>query len=248
MEKTQTAREKIRNFLTRLNIYKAPLISALFLGVAIIWLIASGKLILSGTVSLADLLSTVAIGITIFTFFIVRAQENERDRIRKKKAFGLIKLTVLRSLKSEVKTLIESIKGRYNTTNSQECILFLTQVSNFNIIAQGLHTDWIQNLYDPNFLDLIYNDEVFNGFSLLIQEMSIYRSTLYRLSANASQLLFLMKNWPTPSDPPIYQQCKKMEEQYIETANKVLKYIEDLESELSTLFKKMNVTELEVSR
>lgn len=235
----------MKDFLNRMRLFRRSIILGIMLVLIIIWIIMHEQ----PTTDFGNDISAVAIGVAVWLFFWERDCTLLQEHMRRKGVFGMIKMTIFRPLKDEVESMKVSLVPFNDLIDAVQCKVFWSMLMNLDKVATCFEVEWRTKMYSPVFVDLLDNDDIFNSFSLLLQEMSVYRSFLYKTAVNAQQILFCIeKGIEVPPDDALLMRARNMRGHFLDAIDKMLRYIRDADIEVGRVLRRLGVKESEIER
>lgn len=233
-----------RKFLTHLKFFW---LSLLLIAVAIFWWfkIDSNGL---NNFQIGLLSSILGIGIAI-TF-----NENRKSLVehqRTKKTFGLLKLIIIPYLKNQSDNIIETMKLYDDICSFDKALAFLRLISEFNKISTDFDKSWLQLIYSQDFIDAIKSDNHFNKISNQIFEIMLFTKTTTGCSINAKNLLDSLSDINVMSDDNkiiFIEKSQKIRNEILDSAQKLRKYADNLNNEITNFLEHSGVIYSEFER
>lgn len=192
--------------------------------------------------------SILGVGIAI-TF-----NENRKsliDHQRTKKTFGLLRLIIIPYLKNQSENIIETMKLYDDICSFDKSIAFIRLISEFNRISTDFDKNWLQLIYSQDFIDAIKSDNHFNKISNQIFEIMIFTKTITGCSINAKNLLDGLSDINVISEDNkiiSIEKSKKIRNEILDVAQKLQKYADNLNNEITNFLEHNGVIYSEFER
>jgi len=168
---------------------------------------------------------------------------------RVKKTFGLLKLVTIPYLKNQSDNFEATMKQYNDICSIEQAILFFAQCAQLDKVASNFDQSWLQLVYSQDFLDAISNDDHFNKMANAIFEVLLFIKQLSTQSANA-QINFHndFSKLTEEQQKDFINRAKQMRDALKENIEKLSKYTEKFDEEISSFLSTAGVNYSEFDR
>lgn len=231
----------MRKFITYLKFFWTPillLVIAIFCWFYVPDTISNFKVGLLGT----------ALGIAI-SLFAAESFKKVTEHKRVKKTFGFLKLVTIPYLKNQAENFSASMQIYRDMCSTEQALSFLAMGAHFNRIADNFDKSWLQLVYSQDFIDAIGSDGHFNKMANAILEVLLFVKQVTAQSINAQTLL--LNDASTLSDAQkteFLNRAKKIRDDLEQSAQKLQKYVDNLDEEIVGFLSKNGASYSEFER
>lgn len=185
----------------------------------------------------------------------VVGNEHRKQRSRRNKTFGLLRLVVVPYLDKQHRDFSMTMKNVMDICEYHQAIAFLELSSHFDKLGENYDVNWFQLIYSQEFLDFIKKDSYFNKIANVISEVLLFKNHLVSNSLKAKHLLIGINNIAKYNQPldlsgrkVIVKRTKDIRNQLISCNDKFKKYLEKLKDELDKFLEENGIRYEEFER
>ena len=198
-------------------------------------------------------LIATALGIGI-TISFAEALKQLAEHKRRKKTAGLLKMVTIPYLQNRCLNFKENSKLYKDMGDWEHAKAFLLLVTNYHRISADFDKNWFQLVYSTDFIDTINSDSRLNAIGHAVSEVLIFNKTIAWHSLNASRLLDLLKcleeSGEITKEDVVHMiaQARAIRDSVDECIEKLVKFTDELNRKLDTIFTKTGVQYEEIER
>ena len=189
-----------------------------------------------------------ALGVAI-SLFAAESFKKVTEHKRVKKTFGFLKLVTIPYLKNQAENFSASMQIYRDMCSVEQSLSFLAMSAHFNRIADNFDKSWLQLVYSQDFIDAIGSDGHFNKIANAVLEVLLFVKQITAQSVNAQTLLLNDTSiFSDAQKTEFLNRAKKIRDDLEQSAQKLQKYVDKLDAEITGFLSKNGASHSEFER